>query len=216
MAVSHRCVLWSLLFLGLACARAQDALQPDATLSGTPSSTPPSPTEKWDFFVSETLTPLTLVSAGFDATASQLTRSAPLYGKHFWRRAAFFKRLGATVGDDISQNFFADFVMASVFHEDTRYVRRGPSRKFWNRMGYAISRAVITRTDSGATTFNWANVTGCAMSAALSNAYYPPVSRTPEVGAVNWGTNVAGAGLTNLAPEFGPDVLHWIKRHIHH
>ncbi len=216
MTVSHGCVLWSLLFLGLMCARAQDALQPDADSSGAPPSPPPSPTEKWESFVSETLTPLTLVSAGLDATASQLTRSAPLYGRHFWRRAAFFKRLGATAGDNISQNFFADFVMASAFHEDTRYVRRGPSHRFWNRMTYAISRAVVTRTDSGATTFNWANVTGCAMSAALSNAYYPPVSRTPEVGAVNWGTNVAGAGLTNLAPEFGPDLARWIKRRFRH
>jgi hypothetical protein len=85
----------------------------------------------------------------------------------------------------------------------------------WPRIGYAISRAVVTRTDSGAATFNWANVLGCAMSAAVSNVYYPPVSRTPDVGVVNWGTNVAGAGLTNLMPEFGPDVAHWMKRHLH-
>jgi hypothetical protein len=98
--------------------------------------------------------------------------------------------------------------MASAFHEDTRYIREGSSRKMWPRMGYAISRAVVTRTDSGAATFNWANVVGCAMGAGLSNAYYPPVSRTVAVGAVNWGTNIAGAGLTNLMPEFGSDVGH--------
>jgi hypothetical protein len=88
----------------------------------------------------------------------------------------------------------------------------------WPRIGYAISRAVITRTDSGAATFNWANVVGCAMSAGLSNAYYPPVSRTALDSSVNWGTNIAGAGLTNLMPEFGPDVGHWMKRHLpfHH
>jgi hypothetical protein len=34
------------------------------------------------------------------------------------------------------------------------------------------------------------------------------------VGAVNWGTNVAGAGLSNLMPEFGSDVGHWMKRHL--
>jgi hypothetical protein len=44
-------------------------------------------------FVGETLTPLTLVEAGPDAVVSQLTRSAPLYGKHFWRKDAFLKRL---------------------------------------------------------------------------------------------------------------------------
>src|SRR5580704_11325933 len=203
------CMHWSLLFLVSACARAQDAPMP------APAALPmPSVSEKWDFFVSETLTPFTLVAAGLDATASQWTRSAPLYGKLFWRNAAFPKRFGATVGDDVSQNFFADFVLASAFHEDTRYVRLGPSHKMWPRIGYAISRAVITRTDSGAATFNWANVAGCAMSAALSNAYYPPVSRTPGDAVVNWGTNIAGAGLTNLMPDFGSEVGYWIKRHL--
>ena len=29
------------------------------------------------------------------------------------------------------------------------------------------------------------------------------------------GTNVAGAGLTNLAPEFGPDAARWFKHLFH-
>jgi hypothetical protein len=209
---------WWLLLLLCACARAQDTVIPDPAPQIAVTLPPPSVAEKWDFFVSETLTPFTLVAAGLDATASQLTRSAPLYGKRFWVKGAFPKRFGATVGDDTSQNFFADFLLASVLHEDTRYVRKGPGAKTWKRIGYAISRAVVTRTDSGAATFNWANVVGCAMSAGLSNVYYPPVSRTAQDAAVNWGTNVAGAGLTNLMPEFGPDVGHWMRRHLpfHH
>ncbi len=170
--------------------------------------------EKWSFFVEETVTPLTLVAASLDATVSQLTRSAPLYGKHPWKRGAFPKRFAATVTDDISQNFFADFLLASAFHQDTRYVRMGPSHGAWRRVGYAISRAVITRKDNGDPTFNSANVLGCAMSAGLSNAYYPPVSRTVSDSLTNWGTNVAGAGFTNLAPEFGPDVARFFKRHL--
>ncbi len=210
MGFSLRVQVW--LLLALPCAYPQDSLLPNQTTLALP---PPSVSEKWTFFVSETVTPLTFVAAGLDATASQLTRSAPLYGKHFWRREAFAKRLAATLGDDTSQNFFADFVLASAFHEDTRYYRKGPSHKMLERVGYAISRAVIARSDSGEGTFSWANVLGCAMSAGLSNAYYPPVSRTAGVAAVNWGTNVAGAGLTNLAPEFGPDVGQWFKHHLH-
>jgi hypothetical protein len=201
-------IRWLPLFAVCACA--QDALLPSVTTIPAPS---PSVSEKWDFFVQETVTPLTLVAASLDATASQLTRSAPLYGKHAWKRGAFPKRFGATVGDDVSQNFFADFLLATALHEDTRYVRKGPGRKLWPRIGYAISRAVITRTDAGASTFNFANIGGCGMSAALSNVYYPPVSRTLSDSMTNWGTNVAGAGLTNLAPEFGPDVARFFKRH---
>jgi hypothetical protein len=209
-------LLWLLAFQ---CARAQDALTPsaltpDPAAQTTPALPEPSVSEKWDFFVAETATPLLLVGVAANATTSQLTRSAPLYGKHFWRKDAFLKRVGATLGDTVSENFFSDFVLASAFHEDTRYVRRGPSHKFGRRIGYAISRAVIARTDSGDPTFNWANVVGCAMSAGLSNAYYPDLSRTPSVALVNWGTNVAGAGLSNLMPELGPDVRHWMKRHL--
>jgi hypothetical protein len=209
-----------LLLLACQCVRAQDtpapdpAAIPDPTAQSATALPPPSVSGKWNFFVSETATPLTLVSAVPDATASQLMRFAPLYGKHFWRRDAFLKRLGANVGDEVSENFFGDFILASALHEDTRYVRKGPLHKMWPRIGYAISRAVITRTDAGAATFNWAKVVGSAMSAALSNAYYPPVSRRAAIGAVNWGTNVAGAGLTNLMPEFRSDVGHWMKRHL--
>jgi hypothetical protein len=210
--------MYGWLLLTLSCVRAQDSLLPDPAAQSPIMLLSPSPSEKWKFFVDETVTPLTLVAASLDATASQLTRSAPLYGKHFWATNAFPKRLGATVGDDVSQNFFADFLLASAFHQDTRYYRMGPSRKIWPRIGYAISRAIITRTDGGDATFNSANVLGCAMSAGLSNAYYPPVSRTVSDSLTNWGTNVAGAGLTNLAPEFGPDVARWFKRHLrfHH
>jgi hypothetical protein len=205
-----------LLFLAFPAARAQDALTPAPLAQSTAALPSPSVSEKWDFFVSETATPLMLVPVVPDAIVSQLTRSAPLYGKHFWRKDAFLKRFGATLGDDVSQNFFSDFVLASAFHEDTRYVPRGRSHKLGPRIGYAISRAVITRTDSGDPTFNWANVIGCAMGAALSNAYYPPVSRTLAVSAVNWGTNIGGSGLSNLLPEIGPDVGHWIRRHLLH
>ncbi len=164
---------WWISPLLVTCAFGQDTLLPNTTVQSPSISSPASMSEKWKFFQDETVTPLTLVAASLDATASQLTRSAPLYGKHPWRHGAFPKRLGATVGDDVSQNFFSDFLLASAFHQDTRYLRMGPSRKMWSRIGYAISRAVITRTDSGDPAFNSSNVLGCAMSAGLSNAYYP-------------------------------------------
>lgn len=176
---------------------------------------PASTAEKWNHTVDETFSWFTLEAGAFNAAVSQATRSAPLYGRHW---DAYPKRLGASVGDIVSQNFFADFLLASAFHEDTRYVRRGPSHKLWPRIGYAISRAIIVRRDDGTDTFNFANVIGTAMSAGLSNAYYPPVSRTAKEASTNWGTSVAGTGLVNLMPEFLPDFKAFVNRHIpfHH
>ena len=185
----------------------------DTSALDTPPTPAPSVSEKWNFFEKETFAPFTLGAAAFNAAVSQITHTAPRYGRHPWPHA-YPKRFGASVGDIVSQNFFGDFLLASAFQEDTRYVRRGSTRTIRSRIVYAISRAVITRTDAGESTFNWANVLGTAMSAGLSNAYYPPVSRTARVTAMNWGTDVAGSGLANLMPEFWPDFSRWVKRHL--
>jgi hypothetical protein len=198
---------WFILAILPLAAWAQDP----AGSSADPTLSAPSTTEKWDFFVHETVTPFTAGAGAFNATISQITRSTPLYGKHPWP-SAYPKRFGASVGDIVSQNFFGDFLLASAFHEDTRYVRRGPQHGKWERIGYAVSRSIVTRTDAGEQTFNYANVLGTAMSAALSNAYYPAGSRKASSAGTNWGTSVAGSGLANLMPEFLPDIKAWMKR----
>jgi hypothetical protein len=84
----------------------------------------------------------------------------------------------------------------------------------WSRVGYAISRAVVIRTDTGGSSFNWSNTLGSAMSAGLSNAYYPPPSRTGGAMLIHFVSSVAGAGFANLAPEFWPDFKQKVfKRH---
>lgn len=174
----------------------------------------PTVAEKWSLFETETFAPFTLGAGAFDAAVSQAAHSTPLYGRALW--PAYPERFGAAMGDIVTQNFFGDFLLASALHEDTRYIRRGPEHRLLPRFWYAISRSVVTRTDAGQATFNWSNVAGTAMSAALSNAYYPPASRTAGAAAVNWGTNVAGAGLANLLPEFWPDFHEWIGRRLRH
>jgi len=177
------------------------------------AAAPPGPSisEKWRLFETETGAPITLVAGAFSAAYSQATRSAPDYGRTW---DAYPQRLGAETTDIISQNFFGDFLLASALHEDTRYVRRGSAYKFFPRVAYAISRSVVTHADSGVPTFNWSNVVGTALSAGLSNAYYPPASRTASVTLVNWGTSLAGSGFANLLPEFWPDFHNSVRRHL--
>ncbi|MGP0071929.1 MAG: hypothetical protein ACLPWF_08345 [Bryobacteraceae bacterium] len=173
---------------------------------------PPSVAEKWNLFESETFAPLTLGAGAFNAAVSQASNSTPRFGHQLW--PAYPERFASAVGDIASQNFLGDFLLASAFHEDTRYVRRGPGHKLWARIGYAISRSVVTHSDSGKVTFNASNVLGTAMSAALSNVYYPPASRTASAASLNWATSVAGSGFAHLLPEFWPDFHAWMKRHL--
>ena len=180
------------------------------TSQPAPAVAAPSVDEKWDNFIHETVAWYTLGAGAFNATVSQVTRSAPLYGRHW---SAYPKRFGASVGDIVSQNFWGDFLLASALHEDTRYVRRGPAQRLLPRIGYAISRAVVVRKDAGGETFNFANVLGTGMSAGLSNAYYPDRSRTLQETLTNWGSSVGASGLANLMPELWPDFSGWLKRH---
>jgi hypothetical protein len=165
--------------------------------------------QKWQFFVQETFTPFTMLASAATAGESQITNTDPKYGVG---DIAMAKRFGAASADNVTQNFFSDFVMASVFHEDNKYRRRGERYGFWSRVGYAVSRAVVTRTDTGGSTVNWSNFTGSALSVGLSNAYYPARSRNLNATAINWASSTAGVGFGDLFPEFLPDFKRLLKR----
>jgi hypothetical protein len=165
--------------------------------------------EKWDNYVHETASLLTLGGGTFNAAFSQVTHSDPKYGVG---DVAFAQRFGASVADIASQNFFGDFVVASALHEDPRYYRKGPGHTLLYRAGYAISRAVVIRKDDGSNAFNFDNVLGSALSTGFSNLYYPSASRTGRGMLMHWGIDVADNGFVNLAPEFWRDFRDKVLR----
>jgi len=165
--------------------------------------TPLAVKQKFELFVRETIDPFTFVGAAMGAAISHADNDDPRYGQGI---GPYAERFGAAYVDIATQNFFSDAVFASWFHEDPRYFRRGPEYSFRYRVGYAISRIVITRKDSGKNVFNYSGILGMVTGIALSNAYYPPSSvNAPEFGSrVN--TSLISAGLGNLLPEFWPDI----------
>lgn len=50
-------------------------------IAGASAQTTPSLSERWNFFVHETVNPLTAVGGAFDAGFSQLSQSDPRYGE---------------------------------------------------------------------------------------------------------------------------------------
>ncbi|HKS81343.1 MAG TPA: hypothetical protein VJR23_07535 [Candidatus Acidoferrales bacterium] len=131
----------------------------------------------------------------------ELGTGAAGYGRYYWR--AFT--------DGVFGTFFTEAIVPSITHEDPRYFTMGEGG-FLRRFGYALSRVVITRTDSGGTTFNFSEVGGNALVAGLSNAYYPPQERGLAKTAENWGTQLESAALNNIAKEFWPDIRRDIFR----
>jgi hypothetical protein len=159
--------------------------------------------QKFKMFARETADPFTFAGAAMGAAISQADRDDPKYGQG---RGAYADRFGAAVADVATQNFFADAVLASLLHTDPRYFRRGPEYSIFSRAGYALSRIVVTRRDSGGATFNYSGILGMSMGIALSNAYYPEKSvNAPEFGS-RITTSLLSAALGNLLPEFWPDI----------
>jgi hypothetical protein len=125
----------------------------------------------------------------------ELGHGAAGYGRYYWR----------TFADGVSGTFFTEAIVPAITHEDPRYYTLGKGG-FFHRTGYAISRAFVTKTDSGGTAFNWSEVGGNALEAGLSNAYYPPQERGLSQTAVNFGTQMESAVLNHVFQEFWPDI----------
>ena len=125
----------------------------------------------------------------------ELGHGAAGYGRYYWR----------TFVDGVSGTFFTEAIVPALTHEDPRYYTLGKGG-FFHRSGYAISHSFVTKTDSGGTSFNWSEVGGNGMEAALSNLYYPPQERGVSQTALNWGTQMESAVLNHVFQEFWPDI----------
>jgi hypothetical protein len=123
------------------------------------------------------------------------------YGRYFWH----------TYVDQTSENYWVEFIVPTVTREDTRYYTLGPgSGGKLKRVGYALSRAVVTRTNSGKDTFNISEVVGAGAAAGISNFYYPRRERTLVNTADKWSVNVGVDAAAFIIREFWPDINHYL------
>jgi hypothetical protein len=148
------------------------------------------------------------VWAGMQAGQSMALKSYPEFGhgmagysRYYWR--AFV--------DQASGSYFTEAIVPALTHEDPRYYTLGHGG-FFRRAGYALSRVVITKTDSGGASFNISEIAGNGMEAGLANFYYPAEERSLQNTAVNWASQLEAAGLNNLVREFWPDIRHKVLR----
>jgi hypothetical protein len=155
---------------------------------------------------------------GIISAISQADNSEPAYGQGW---LAYVKRYGSTAGDSIIENFMVGAVYPAFLHQDPRFYY-SPNGGFFRRTGYAISRIVVTRTDSGHSTFNFSEFFGSATAAAISTYTYHPghaYVSTPSnphlfitsehtlgnAGTI-WGTQMGLDTITLVIKEFWPDV----------
>jgi hypothetical protein len=144
------------------------------------------------------------VTAGILAGFSQAKKSYPEfgqgakgYGRYYWH----------AVADQAVGNYLTEAIVPAVTHEDPRYYTLGHGG-FFKRTGYAVSRLLITRTDAGGRTFDFAEIVGNGAGAGISNLYYPSRERTWTKTGQKWVTQIALDGVFNIVKEFWPDINH--------
>lgn len=147
--------------------------------------------------------PSEFVLIGFVAGLGQASNSNPSYGQG---AEGYGKRYATAYADNAIENFMASAVLPSLLHQDPRYYQLGHGG-FLRRTGHAISRVVITRSDSGQSQFNYSEVFGAGMAAAISTYSYHPQSER-GVGTVFsvWATQIGWDVGTYMLKEFWPDL----------
>ena len=91
--------------------------------------------------------------------------------------------------------------MAPILHEDPRYFVEGPGHPGIRRAFYAVSRVLVTKTDDGHSTVNYALLSGNAIGAGLTQTYYPAGNRNLHGTATTFGISLAGSGVKFLFEE---------------
>ena len=160
---------------------------------------------------------------GFLAGISQAENSEPGYGQG---AKGYGKRFASAFADGTIENFLTGAVLPSILHQDPRFFQSGKGG-FTQRTGYAVSRIFVTRTDSGGTQFNYSEIVGSALAAAIStSAYHPRAFITTRYDPTTnmltyvhndsdrtlpntlsvWGTQVGYDTITIVVKEFWPDI----------
>jgi hypothetical protein len=146
---------------------------------------------------------------GFLAGISQAENSEPGYGQG---AAGYGKRFGASTADGTIENFLTSAVFPSLLRQDPRFFQSGKG-SFWHRTGYAITRVVVTRTDSGHSQMNYSEIFGSALAAGISTySYHPHADKTLRNSASVWGSQVGYDTITYVVKEFWPDIRRKIRK----
>ena len=117
------------------------------------------------------------------------------YGRYYWH----------TYADYVDENLWVEFLLPTALRQDSRYYTLGRGG-FAKRLAYSLSRAAITRKDSGHETFNASEIFGAGAAAGISSLYYPSQERTFTKTYQLWFTNIAIDAGSNLFKEFWPDI----------
>jgi hypothetical protein len=165
------------------------------------------PRQKLELAVDETVAPSRFLGSAFTAGIGQARDALPGYGQG-WN--GYGKRIGSSVASNASSHLFGTFLIPSMAHQDPRYFVKlyGTAGQ---RVGYALRRVLVTRTDSGGEAFNWSSVVGGLLAEALANSYLPSDERTTGKTFSRFGFRIGFGALDNVVKEYWPTIFRSLR-----
>lgn len=164
--------------------------------------TPITKTQKFGLFWQDLISPGTHLSIAGAAWLSWATNDQTYMGPNF---KGWAKRYGYGVADEANGQFFSAFLLPVMFKQDPRYLPMDHGRKR-DRIAYAMSRVIITRSDSGKEVFNVSHVGGAIIASNISNLYYPDGrDNSARAAFERVGFGLATDSAYNIFIEFWPD-----------
>lgn len=158
--------------------------------------------QKFHLFAKSSFDPFQYAAAGLQAGLGQASNEFPGYGQG---AAGYGKRYGASLADQVSSNFFANFLYPTLLKEDPRYFRLGEG-SIRHRIGYSLAQEFVTRTDKGTRRFNFSNALGAFTSGGISNVYYPETDRGFGLTVSRSAISLLYGSAGGLVDEFWPDI----------
>ena len=110
-------------------------------------------------------------------------------------------------------SLFGRWLFPTILHQDPRYYPSGQTNVF-DRMAYAASRAVITRSDNSGNVFNSSLLSLTLLfTSALANGYKPNYEKSFPATMANTFAGLGATAQINLLNEFWPDIQHLFSHH---
>ena len=158
--------------------------------------------DKFKLAAQDSFDPFTWVIVGIYAGVAQWGNDYKQFGQG---AQGYAKRYGATFADGAISNYMTEAVFPSLLRQDPRYFRMA-SGSAWKRTGYALTRVLVTRSNSGNACFNSSEIAGDLAAAGIANLYYPSENRTLGDTMEKFTVNVVSDAGFNVLREFWPDI----------
>lgn len=145
---------------------------------------------------------LTSAIAEGENTHPKLGKGIPGFWGYSWRGWV----------DKTDGNYWVVWILPTAFHEDERYYAMGRGNVL-KRLGYAVTRVVVTPDYNGHPTINGAELLGRGVAQLIGTTYYPSSDRTVSALSQKYGYALLRDASTNAFREVWPDISAHLFKH---